>query len=66
MLITSFKSNAELYSLKSIPLWIQNGVITDHYRYLFGRTEFLTWILNSLIISRHNRLSFVSDSMPQT
>jgi multiple sugar transport system permease protein len=51
MLITSFKSNAELYSLKSIPLWIQQGVIVDHYRYLFGRTEFLTWIKNSLIIS---------------
>ena len=51
MLITSFKSNAELYSLKSIPLWIQSGVIADHYRYLFQRTEFLTWIRNSLIIS---------------
>src|SRR4029450_12368921 len=51
MLITSFKSNAELYSLKSVPLWLQNGVIPDHYRYLFRRTEFLTWILNSLIIS---------------
>jgi multiple sugar transport system permease protein len=51
MLITSFKSNAELYSLKSVPLWIQNGAIVDHYRYLFGRTEFLTWIKNSLIIS---------------
>jgi multiple sugar transport system permease protein len=51
MLITSFKSNGELYSLKSIPLWIQNGVILDHYRYLFARTEFLTWIKNSLIIS---------------
>jgi multiple sugar transport system permease protein len=51
MLITSFKSNAELYSLKSIPLWIQTGAIVDHYAYLFFRTEFLTWIKNSLIIS---------------
>ena len=51
MLITSFKSNAELYSLKSVPLWIQQGVIVDHYRYLFFRTEFLIWIKNSLIIS---------------
>jgi len=51
MLITSFKSNAELYSLKSVPLWIQKGVIVDHYRYLFMRTEFFTWIKNSLIIS---------------
>src|SRR5262245_32895300 len=51
MVITSFKTNAELYSLKSIPLWIQQGAIVDHYNYLFGRTEFLTWIKNSLIIS---------------
>ncbi len=51
MFITSFKSNAELYNLKSIPFWIQTGAITDHYRYLFQRTEFLTWIKNSLIIS---------------
>jgi multiple sugar transport system permease protein len=51
MLVTSFKSNAELYNLKSIPFWIQTGVITDHYRFLFQRTEFLTWIKNSLIIS---------------
>jgi len=51
MLITSFKSNAELYSLESVPLWIQKGVIVDHYRYLFMRTEFFTWIKNSLIIS---------------
>ena len=51
MLVTSFKSNAELYNLQSVPFWIQTGVITDHYRYLFQRTEFLTWIKNSLIIS---------------
>ena len=51
MFVTSFKRNAELYSLKSIPFWIQSGVITDHYAFLFQRTEFLTWIKNSLIIS---------------
>ena len=51
MFVTSFKRNAELYSLTSIPFWIQSGVITDHYTFLFQRTEFLTWIKNSLIIS---------------
>ncbi|HXU90720.1 MAG TPA: carbohydrate ABC transporter permease [Methylomirabilota bacterium] len=51
MFVTSFKRNAELYSLKSIPFWIQSGVITDHYSFLFHRTEFLTWMGNSLIIS---------------
>jgi len=51
MLVTSFKPNAELYNLKSIPFWIQTGVITDHYRFLFARTEFLVWIKNTLIVS---------------
>ena len=51
MLVTSLKSNAELYSLKSIPFWVQSGVIADHYTFLFRKTDFLTWMTNSLIIS---------------
>ena len=51
MFVTSFKRNAELYNLKSVPFWIQTGVITDHYAFLFQRTEFLTWMKNSLVIS---------------
>src|SRR5437764_6966097 len=51
MVITSLKNDAELYDLKAVPFLIQTGVITDHYRYLLQRTEFLTWMKNSLIIS---------------
>ena len=51
MIITSLKSDAELYNLKAVPFLIQTGVITDHYRYLFFKTDFLTWMKNSLIIS---------------
>jgi multiple sugar transport system permease protein len=51
MLITSLKSDAELYNLKAVPFLIQTGVITDHYRYLFFKTDFLIWMKNSLIIS---------------
>jgi multiple sugar transport system permease protein len=51
MFVTSFKSNAELYNLKSAPFWIQSGVTMDHYAYLFRKTEFLTWMGNSLLIS---------------
>ncbi len=51
MFVTSFKSNAELYNLKSIPFWIQSGVVTDHYHLLFAKTEFLTWMRNSLMVS---------------
>ena len=51
MVITSLKNDAELYNLKAVPFLIQTGVITDHYRYLLFKTEFLTWMMNSLIIS---------------
>jgi multiple sugar transport system permease protein len=51
MVITSLKNDAELYNLKAVPFLIQTGVITDHYRYLLFKTEFLTWMKNSLIIS---------------
>ena len=51
MVVTSFKSNAELYNLKSIPFWIQSGVIMDHYALLFQKTDFVTWMKNSLLVA---------------
>jgi multiple sugar transport system permease protein len=51
MVITSLKSDADLYSLEAVPFLIETGLITDHYRYLFFKTEFWTWMTNSLIIS---------------
>ena len=51
MIVTSLKNDAELYNLKAVPFLIQTGIITDHYWYLFFKTEFLTWMKNSLIIS---------------
>ena len=51
MVITSLKNDAELYDLKAVPFLIQTGVLTEHYGYLFFKTEFLTWMTNSLIIS---------------
>ncbi|MGH7322845.1 MAG: hypothetical protein ACRELA_24925 [Candidatus Rokuibacteriota bacterium] len=51
MVITSLKNDAELYNLKAVPFLIETGVITDHHRYLFFKTEFLTWMTNSFIIS---------------
>jgi multiple sugar transport system permease protein len=51
MVITSLKNDSELYNLKAVPFLIESGVITDHYWYLFFKTEFWTWMTNSLIIS---------------
>jgi len=50
MFVTSFKSNAELYDLKSVPFTVQAPIV-EHYTFLFFRTEFLTWIKNSLIVA---------------
>ncbi len=51
MVVTSFKSNAELYNLKSFPFWIQSGIVTDHYALLFQKTDFVTWMKNSLVVA---------------
>jgi multiple sugar transport system permease protein len=51
MVITSLKKDTELYNLKAVPFLIQTGAITDHYHFLFFKTEFWTWMKNSLIIS---------------
>jgi multiple sugar transport system permease protein len=51
MVVTSFKSNAELYNLKAIPFLVREGAIADHYKLLFFKTDFLIWMKNSLIIS---------------
>jgi multiple sugar transport system permease protein len=50
MLVTSFKSNAELYNLKSVPFTVQAPIL-EHYTFLFFRTEFLTWMRNSLVVA---------------
>ncbi|HET8578838.1 MAG TPA: carbohydrate ABC transporter permease [Methylomirabilota bacterium] len=51
MLITSLKSDAELYDLKAVPFFIRQGVVTEHYRLLFEDTLFGRWLLNSVTVS---------------
>jgi len=50
MLITSFKTNADLYNVTNIPFWFNDAPTLEHFRYLFGKTLFATWLLNSVII----------------
>jgi multiple sugar transport system permease protein len=50
MLITSFKTNADLYSVTNIPFWFNDPPTLDHFRYLFGQTLFARWLWNSLLI----------------
>jgi multiple sugar transport system permease protein len=50
MLITAFKTNADLYDVGNIPFWFNQPPTLEHFRYLFEETLFARWLLNSLII----------------
>jgi multiple sugar transport system permease protein len=50
MLITSFKTDADLYSVTNIPFWFNDPPTLKHFQYLFHETLFARWLLNSLLI----------------
>jgi multiple sugar transport system permease protein len=50
MFISTFKTNSDLYELKNNPLWFNELPTLAHIQYLFERTLFSTWMMNSLII----------------
>src|SRR6185312_2042969 len=50
MLITSFKTNSDLYNVTNIPFWFTEPPTLEHFRYLFEQTLFGRWLLNSFII----------------
>jgi multiple sugar transport system permease protein len=50
MLITTFKTDGDLYNLKSNPYWFNAAPTLEHLRYLFNETLFLQWLYNTAII----------------
>ena len=40
MLITAFKTNADLYNVANIPFWFSKPPTLAHFRYLFEETLF--------------------------
>jgi len=50
MLITSFKTNSDLYNVTNIPFWFNDPPTLEHFRYLFHETLFARWLWNSLVI----------------
>jgi multiple sugar transport system permease protein len=51
MAITSFKTNQEIEGMRGIPLIIQEGATLRHYVDLFGKTEFLVFFKNSILVT---------------
>jgi len=50
MLITTFKTDGDLYNLQSVPYWFNAPPTLDHLKYLFTQTLFLRWLGNSALI----------------
>jgi multiple sugar transport system permease protein len=50
MLITTFKTDRDLYNLKSNPYWFNAAPTLEHVKYLFEQTLFLQWMLNTVLI----------------
>jgi multiple sugar transport system permease protein len=51
MLLTSLRSNAEIYDVKGLSFLVQQGVTLQHYGFLFTRSQFPVWFWNTLWIS---------------
>ncbi|MGH7920653.1 MAG: carbohydrate ABC transporter permease [Candidatus Dormibacteraceae bacterium] len=50
MLVASFKPNGDLYNLKENPLLLTR-VTLGHYLFLFQQTDFLRWVVNSILVT---------------
>ena len=50
MLVTVFKTNADLYTPANNPLWFNQPPTLTHIQYLLQQTRFVTWMVNSLVI----------------
>lgn len=51
MALTAFKTNADLYNVTNFPLWFNQAPTWDHIRYLFQKTLFEHWLINSYVIA---------------
>ena len=51
MLITSFKTDTEITSLKGFPFIFHAKPTLDHYKMILFETRFITWFKNSFIIA---------------
>ena len=50
MLITALKPDSELYDGTSNPLFPSHPSL-DHFIYLFEKTDFITWIGNTMLVA---------------
>ncbi len=51
MLWTSFKTELDLYNVENVPFFFGDGSpTTRNYEFLFGETQYLTWVKNTALV----------------
>ncbi|MGB3836570.1 carbohydrate ABC transporter permease [Castellaniella sp.] len=50
MLITTFKTQADIFTPSANPFWFSELPTLDNLRLLFGETQFVQWLLNTLYV----------------
>lgn len=51
MLITSFKTDAEISDVEAVPFLIQDGMTLEHYKKLLFETKFLIFFKNTVMVT---------------
>lgn len=51
MVITAFKDERDLYSMRTIPFWYYEPPTLKHFHLLFTQTWFGAWVLNTAMVS---------------
>lgn len=64
MVITTFKANNDLYNLTHFPLWFTDKPTFGHVQYLFERTAFRRWLINSYVIALGTVIITVITAVP--
>src|SRR5512146_583731 len=54
MIVTSFKGETQMRSV--ISMFWPSPFVTENYEHLLGKTEFVSWFTNSVIVSRSRPL----------
>jgi multiple sugar transport system permease protein len=51
MVIAAFKQDADLYRTGNFPFWFNLPPTLDHFRLLFTKTYFTTWLVNTTLLA---------------
>ena len=52
MVITAFKDDRDLYSMRGIPFWFYEPPTLKHFHLLFTQTWFGAWFVNNKVLRR--------------